>query len=142
MRSALCVLLLWAGCSRTGTVWVGPDRPDAGSDDASVPPPDDDDAGTTDACAPEQERCDGLDNDCNGQIDDGLAPLFLEGPAKFREDREDAPEEEEVPDDPADMGQAPPKHEEREEPEQERADGRDPGPEPAEPGPTAGEAHP
>lgn len=73
MRAALCILLI-AGCSRTGMVSSpATGLADAAAGDDAAAPPSADDAGAP-GCAPEQERCDGLDNDCNGQIDDGLAP--------------------------------------------------------------------
>jgi hypothetical protein len=72
MRAVLVVLAL-AACSRTGAgERVGPD----GGEDVSAPPGVD--AGDAGVCEPEQERCDGADNDCNGQIDDALAPEACE----------------------------------------------------------------
>ena len=77
MRSALWLLLL-AGCSRTGMTWtVSEGGHDGGGLDAAPGRPDGRDAAVLPAdppCEPEQERCDGRDNDCNGQIDEGLAP--------------------------------------------------------------------
>ena len=79
MRAVLVVLGL-AACSRTGTIWSADPPPDGGPDAAvGLPDAGPDAEPPPSPCEPEQERCDGLDNDCNGQLDDGLAPEACEG---------------------------------------------------------------
>lgn len=79
MRAVLVVLAL-AACSRTGMEWAADPGADGGADAASPRPGRDagPDATAPAGCEPEQERCDARDNDCNGQIDDGLAPEVCE----------------------------------------------------------------
>jgi hypothetical protein len=51
------------------------------------------------------------------RVEDEIPAALLERRPQLGEDKDEEPEQQEVPDNPADMGQSPAKHDEREEPE-------------------------
>jgi hypothetical protein len=93
VASLTCFSALLAGCSRTGLDAEGFDAPeDAGIDfrsatdaighdrDAKEPEAAPDTLTSPDTspdprCIPTEETCNGIDDDCNGQVDDGIAPV-------------------------------------------------------------------
>jgi len=75
-RTVLAVLLLVLGCGRSALDF-GDLGPDASVLEDPVDPDDPDDPDLPDPdpivpCVPADERCDGIDNDCDAQIDEGL----------------------------------------------------------------------
>jgi hypothetical protein len=96
--ASLTWLSLWlTGCSRTGLeaegldAWedsvdvrtstdAGDEAPvtavrDASSNDGAAPP----EASSDPRCVPAEETCNGLDDDCNGEVDDRIAPIPCPG---------------------------------------------------------------